>query len=159
MQTYAKLLAISCLLLLTTNIFAASHVMEPYPPPEEGYKRMAIHLPPLADEDANKLEIIIGKTIKVDCNRHWFIGSLAEEVAKGWGFSYFVLKSVVGPTSTLMACPPDQKEQEAFVQVRSYGGLLPYNSKLPVVVYVPNDFEVHYRVWTAKAESGVAQAE
>jgi ecotin len=159
MQSYVKFLVISSLLLFSTTIFAASYGMIPYPPAEEGYKRMVIHLQPLADEDANKLEIIIGKTIKVDCNRQWFIGHLSEEIAKGWGFPYFILKSVTGPASTLMACPPDKKEQEAFVQVRGDGGLLRYNSKLPVVVYVPVDFEVHYRIWTAKEETGMAQVE
>lgn len=159
MQPYAKFLFISSFLLSSINIFAASDGMKPYPPAEDGYKRMVINLQPLADEDNNKLEIIIGKTIKVDCNRHWFIGNLSEEIAKGWGFPYFILKSVKGPASTLMACPPDKKEQEAFVQVRSDQGLIRYNSKLPVVVYVPVDFEVHYRIWTAKEESGVAQVE
>lgn len=159
MQPYAKFLFISSFLLSSINIFAASDGMKPYPLAEDGYKRMVIHLQPLADEDNNKLEIIIGKTIKVDCNRHWFIGNLSEEIAKGWGFPYFILKSVKGPASTLMACPPDKKEQEAFVQVRSDQGLIRYNSKLPVVVYVPVDFEVHYRIWTAKEESGVAQVE
>ena len=159
MQSYAKFLAISSLLLFSTTIFAASYGMKPYPPAEEGYKRMVIHLHPLANEDANKLELIIGKTIKVDCNRQWFIGHLSEEIAKGWGFPYFILKSVTGPASTMMACPPDQKEQKAFVQVRGDGGLLRYNSKLPVVVYVPVDFEVHYRIWTAKEETGMALVE
>lgn len=159
MQLVAKFLVISGLLLLSTPIFAASNEMKPFPPAEDGYKRMVIHLPALADEDNNKLELIIGKTLKVDCNRHWFGGQLTEEIAKGWGFPYFVLKSVMGPASTLMACPSDKKEQEAFVQVRSDQGLLRYNSKLPVVVYVPDDFEVHYRIWTAKEESGVAQVE
>jgi ecotin len=159
MQPYVKFLFICGYLLLSTPIFADSYGMKPYPPAEDGYKRMVIHLQPLADEDANKLEIIIGKTLKVDCNRQWFIGHLSEEIAKGWGFPYFILKSVTGPASTLMACPPDKKEQEAFVQVRGDRGLLRYNSKLPVVVYVPVDFEVHYRIWTAKEESGVAQVE
>ena len=159
MKRCTKFLVISGFLLFNTPIFSASYGMKPYPPAENGYKRMAIHLQALADEDANKLEIIIGKTLKVDCNRHWFGGQLTEEIAKGWGFPYFILKSVTGPASTLMACPPDKKEQEAFVQVRSDQGLLRYNSKLPVVVYVPDDFEVHYRIWTAKEESGVAQVE
>jgi ecotin len=43
--------------------------------------------------------------------------------------------------------------------VRGDGALLRYNSKLPVVVYVPVDFEVHYRIWTAREETGVAQVE
>ena len=159
MKPYAKFLFISSFLLASINIFAASDEMKPYPPAENGYKRMIIHLQSLANEDDNKLEIIIGKTLKVDCNRHWFGGQLTEEIAKGWGFPYFILKSVKGPASTMMACPPDQKEQEAFVQVRSDQGLLRYNSKLPVVVYVPVDFEVHYRIWTVKEESSVAQEE
>jgi len=159
MPSYAKLLLISVFLLFSTHVTAASDEMKPYPPAEEGYKRMVIHLQPLANEDNNKLEIIVGKTLKVDCNKHWFIGNLTEETAKGWGFNYFILKLVVGPTSTMMACPPGQKEQEAFIQLRSNEGLIRYNSKLPVVVYVPNDFEVHYRIWTAKEKSGVAEME
>ncbi|MDD2658811.1 MAG: serine protease inhibitor ecotin [Methylococcales bacterium] len=159
MQPYAKILIICGFLLSCMPVFADSYGMKPYPPAEDGYKRMVIHLPALVDEDANKLELIIGKTIKADCNRHWFGGQLTEEVAKGWGFPYFILKSVTGPASTLMACPPDTKEQEAFVQVRGDSALLRYNSKLPVVVYVPVGFEVHYRIWTAGEESGAAQAE
>lgn len=159
MQAYAKLLLICSLLFSSNQAFAASEDMKPFPPAEDGYKRMVIRLTPLANEDENKLELIIGKKMKVDCNRHWFGGQLTEEVAEGWGFPYFVLKSVSGPASTLMACPPDKKDQEAFVQVQSDQGLLRYNSKLPVVVYVPVDFDVHYRIWTANEPSGVAQKE
>jgi ecotin len=159
MQPYVKFLVISSFLFSSMPVFADSYGMKPYPPAEDGYKRMVIHLQSRADEDTSKLEIIIGKTIKVDCNRHWFGGQVTEEIAKGWGFPYFVLKSVTGPVSTLMACPPDKKEQDAFVQVRGDGALLRYNSKLPVVVYVPVDFEVRYRIWTAREESGVAKVE
>ncbi len=159
MQAYAKWLLICSLLFSSNQTFAASEDMKPFPPAEDGYKRMVIRLTPLANEDDNKLELIIGKKMKVDCNRHWFGGQLTEEVAEGWGFPYFVLKSVKGPASTLMACPPDKKDQETFVQVQSDQGLLRYNSKLPVVVYVPVDFDVHYRIWSAKGQSGVAQKE
>jgi len=165
MQRYTQSLVISGFLLLGTPVFAApplptsSLAMKPFPPAEKGFKRMVIHLQPLVDEDANKLEIIIGKTLKIDCNRHWFIGHLSEDAVRGWGFTYFSLKLVTGPTSTLMACPAGQQEHDAFVPVRSNEGLLPYNSKSPVVVYVPNEFEVHYRIWTAKEESGAAVTE
>ena len=159
MQRYARFFVISGFLLFSMPIFSASNEMKPFPPAEDGYKRMVIHLPALTDEDANKLEIIIGKTMKVDCNRHWFGGQQVEKIAEGWGFPYFILNSVTGPASTRMACPPDQKEQATFVQVLSDQGLLRYNSKLPVVVFVPDDFEVHYRIWTAREESGVAQVE
>jgi ecotin len=157
MQRYSRVLVISSFLLACVNVSAASDEMNPYPPAQDGYKRMVIHLQALADEDANKLEIIIGKTMKVDCNRHWFGGQLTEEIAKGWGYPYYILKSAMGPMSTMMACPADKKEQEAFVQVRGDQALLRYNTKLPVVVYVPADFEVHYRIWTAKEKSGLAE--
>ena len=160
MQRYAKFLFISGFLLLNASVFADdSPAMKPFPPAEDGFKRMVIHLPALADEASNKLEILIGKTLKIDCNKHWFIGHLSEKAVKGWGFTYFSLKLVTGPTSTLMACPPGQKEHDAFVPVHSDEGLLSYNSKAPVVVYVPIEFDVHYRIWTAKEESGVAVME
>jgi ecotin len=57
----------------------------------------------------------------------------------------------------MMACPPDEKETEAFVQVRGDGYLQPYNSKLPTVTYVPEGFSVRYRIWSAGAE--IAHAE
>jgi len=158
-QCFYKFIILSSILLFNTFVFADSSGMKPYPPAEEGYKRMVINLPLLADEDAHKLELIIGKTIKVDCNHHWFGGQLTEEVAKGWGYTYFILKSVQGPASTLMACPPEMKDQETFVQVRGDGNLLRYNSKLPIVVYVPIDFEVHYKIWAASKESELAKEE
>ncbi|MNT95848.1 Ecotin precursor [compost metagenome] len=47
-----------------------------------------------------------------------------------------------------MACP-DGKKKQAFVPVVGEGFMLRYNSKLPVVVYVPEGVEVRYRVWSA----------
>jgi len=158
-QCFYKFIILSSILLFNTFVFADSSGMKPYPPAEEGYKRMVINLPLLVDEDAHKLELIIGKTIKVDCNHHWFGGQLTEEVAKGWGYTYFILKSVQGLASTLMACPPEMKDQETFVQVRGDGNLLRYNSKVPMVVYVPIDFEVHYKIWAASKESELAKEE
>ena len=64
----------------------------------------------------------------------------------------------LGPASTLMACP-DGKKKQAFVPVVGDGFLLRYNSKLPVVVYVPNDVEVRYRIWSASDKVGTAISE
>jgi ecotin len=44
------------------------------------------------------------------------------------------------------------------VAVRGEGFLLRYNSKLPVVVYVPNGFEVRYRIWRADESIGKANS-
>jgi ecotin len=58
----------------------------------------------------------------------------------------------------MMACPPEHQETEALVPVRGNGYLHPYNSKLPVVTYVPEGFSVGYRVWTAGDEIVNAEA-
>ena len=164
MQRYFQSLVIGSFLLFGTPVLAVppappSPAMRPFPPAENGFKRTVIHLQALANEGANKLEIIIGKTLKIDCNKHWYIGHLSEDAVRGLGVTYFSLKLVTGPTSTLYACPAGQQEHDAFVPVQLDEGLSPYNSKFPVVVYVPNEFEVHYRVWTAKEALGAAVIE
>ncbi|MFJ3077455.1 MULTISPECIES: serine protease inhibitor ecotin [Pseudomonas] len=130
----------------------------PYPEAEKGYTRQVIHLPAQPDESAHKLEILAGKTLQVDCNRQRLAGSLEERTLEGWGYSYYRLDKVGGPATTLMACP-DGKKTEAFVPVVGEGFMLRYNSKLPVVVYVPQGVEVRYRVWSASEDVQKAKVE
>ncbi|HEK1009982.1 TPA: serine protease inhibitor ecotin [Pseudomonas putida] len=130
----------------------------PYPDAEKGFTRQVIHLPAQADEYAYKLEILAGKTLEVDCNRQRLAGSLQERTLEGWGYSYYRLDKVGGPASTLMACP-DGKKKKDFVPVVGEGFMLRYNSKLPVVVYVPEGVEVRYRVWSASKDVKKATVE
>lgn len=130
--------------------------LKPYPAPSEGVTRAVFRVPAVEHEADRKVEIMVGKTQLVDCNLVFFGGDLEERVAQGWGYPYYVLERVTPPASTLMACPPDEPQREAFVTVRGSGFLQRYNSKLPVVVYVPDGFEVRYRVWTASEEVGRA---
>ncbi|MFK8331733.1 serine protease inhibitor ecotin [Pseudomonas sp. BJa5] len=123
----------------------------PYPEAEKGFTRQVIHLPAQADESAFKLEVLAGKQLQVDCNRQRLGGNLEEQTLQGWGYNYYRLEKVSGPASTLMACP-DGKKQQAFVPVIGDGFLLRYNSKLPVVVYVPDGVEVRYRIWSAAGD-------
>ena len=58
-----------------------------------------------------------------------------------------------------MACPPNAPPRDTFVVVHGNGFLQSYNSRLPVVVYVPTGFEVRYRIWEARPEIGQAQAD
>lgn len=53
----------------------------------------------------------------------------------------------------------DDKKTPAFVPVVGEGFMLRYNSKLPVVVYVPEDIEVRYRVWSASQDVQKANVE
>ena len=93
----------------------------------------------------------------MDCNQHAFEGTLTEEVVSGWGYPYDELRAVGPLISTLMACPPNEPPRDTFVLVHGDGFLQRYNSRLPVVVYVPTGFEVRYRLWEARSEIGQAK--
>lgn len=121
----------------------------PYPKADNGFVRQVIHLPKQAKEEDFKIEILAGKTLTVDCNRQRLGGTLEEKNLEGWGYSYYRLEKVSGPMSTLMACPEGTSKQ-AFVPVVGEGFVLRYNSKLPIVVYTPDNVDVKYRVWKAE---------
>lgn len=129
-----------------------------FPLPVSGQQRVAIALPALDDEAGARVELIIGKTMHTDCNAHWFGGELAAGTVQGWGYPYYRLSDVKGPVATMMACP-EQSPRDRFVQVRGDDSLLRYNSRLPLVVYVPDGFEVRYRVWHASRDVHRAHAQ
>ena len=124
--------------------------LKAFPAATAGQTRHVIRLPAQSDEDVLKVEVIVGKTMRVDCNRHSLGGRLEERTAEGWGYTYYVIDSLGQAASTMMACPPGS-EHDAFVRA---GGqeLIRYNSRLPLVVYAPTDAEVRYRVWRAGEE-------
>ena len=122
-----------------------------FPAAQEGQSRHVIWLAEQQNEDLLKVEIVPGKVMLTDCNTHGLMGNFTAQDLQGWGYTYYQLDSVEGPTSTLMACP-DETKTEAFVPVQGDNFTLRYNSKLPIVVYAPNDVEVRYRVWSGSKE-------
>ena len=125
----------------------ASDNLRAFPAATAGQTRHVINLPAQADEDALKVEIILGKTQTVDCNRQVFGGQLETRTAEGWGFDYYVLPALGAGASTLMGCPAGS-EHQAFVTTQPQP-LIRYNSRLPLMVYAPSDVEVRYRLWRA----------
>jgi ecotin len=121
-----------------------------FPKPEAGQKQHVIQLPEAEDEWAIKVELIVGKTEMIDCNNHFYGGGLEERIAEGWGYNYYVLPELGAGASTLMGCP-DNTKREAFVR-SNVETIVRYNSKLPLVVYTPDDVELRYRLWRADAE-------
>jgi ecotin len=50
---------------------------------------------------------------------------------------------------TLMAVDPIAQKIERFITLGGEPDLLRYNSRLPLVVYLPEGVEVRYRIWRA----------
>ena len=130
------LIAAAC---VSTSAFASETPKEqplenvaPYPKADKGRKRQVIQLPAQQDEANFKVELLIGKTLE------------------GWGYDYYVFDKVTSPVSTMMACPDGKKEKKFVTAYLGDNSLLRYNSKLPIVVYTPDNVDVKYRVWKAE---------
>lgn len=121
----------------------------PWPQAEKGMKRLAITLPEQQDENAYKVELIPGRTMEVDCNQHRAAATLETHTLEGWGYDYYVLSKISEPVSTRMACHDNTKTQKFVVASLGNAAIMRYNSKLPIVVYAPNNVEVRYRIWKA----------
>ena len=122
----------------------------PYPQAEKGMKRQVIQLPAQQNEANFKVELLIGQTLEVDCNQHRLGGQLESKTLEGWGYDYFIFDKVTSPVSTMMACPDGKKEKKFVTAYLGDAGMLRYNSKLPIVVYTPDNVDVKYRVWKAE---------
>lgn len=136
----------------------AADNMKAFPPAEEGMVRFVLNPPEQDDESAFKLELIVGKTVQTDqANLHFFGGKIEEETIEGWGFPKFVVRKLGPMASTLMAVDPNEPKVDRFVSLGGDSFLIRYNSKLPVVVYVPKGVEVRYRVWKAEEAANVME--
>jgi ecotin len=130
---------------------ATNKDIAPFPKAEDGFTRQVIRLAPQTRENDFQVEILAGRTMTVDCNHPRLGGMLDEKNLEGWGYPFYRLEKVIGPMSTLMACPEGTSKQD-FVPVVGDGFMLRYNSKLPIVLYVPKDIEVRYRIWSASGK-------
>lgn len=120
--------------------------IEMFPKAETGFKQVYIQVPIVENEENYKIELHIGKETSVDCNQHFMNGQLSEQNLEGWGYTYFKVESDGAISSTKMACL-DSKLERKFITLTPQ--LVRYNSKLPIVVYVPENFSVKYKIFKA----------
>jgi ecotin len=57
-----------------------------------------------------------------------------------------------------MGVDPNAPKVDRFITLGGEPYLIRYNSRMPVVVYVPEGVEVRYRIWTTAAEMKAMQA-
>lgn len=118
-------------------------------PEAEGGARYVIVLPALERAEAGyAVELVAGRVMATDgVNQVSMDTALVPQTLEGWGYTYYEMTGSGRTASTLMAVPEGTPEVQRFVggaplQVR-------YNSRLPIVVYVPDGFELRYRIWAA----------
>lgn len=121
--------------------------LKAFPQALEGHRRYVIELPVQPDESRHRVELYGSKTMQVDCNTRHMDGQFEKLTVQGWGYDYWVLRTRQQVLTTMMACPPGS-ERPGRVQTAS-SELLRYNSKLPLVVFVPEGLELGYRIWNA----------
>jgi ecotin len=161
-------LALGAALLAASAAVAVPRLdLTPYPAPPAGQSRWVIQLPgvlplnpdpSLSTSTADwRVELIVGREVLVDCNRHFFSGRIASETLPGRGIKVYRVSKVGPMASTRMACPPGEPKRQAFVPMGGKPFVLPYNVSQPIVVYAPQDLEVRWRLWKAAREQRPAQ--
>ena len=141
------------LLLFAVPSGHAADNLKAFPAAQEGMVRYVLQLPRQDDESAFKVELMVGKTAQLDERNHYFFGGKIEaETIKGWGFTRYQVSKFGPMAGTRMAVDPNAPKVSRFITLGGDPYIIRYNSRLPIVVYVPEGVEVRYRIWTAGAE-------
>ena len=140
------LVAASLILVSTALTGSAADNLKAFPAPEEGMVRYVLQLPAQEEESRYQVELSVGKTVELDeANRYFFGGKIEDETIQGWGFTRYIVRNLGPMAGTLIAVDPNLPKVRRFVALGGDPYLIRYNSKLPVVVYVPKGVEVRYQ--------------
>lgn len=142
------------LFMVAIPVLQAADNMKAFIPAEEGMVRHVLQLPGKDDESLFRVELIVGKTVQVDeHNQYFFGGHIEKEQITGWGFTQYKLRNLGLMGGTLRAIAPNSPKVTRFVTLGGDPYIIRYNSRLPVVIYVPEGVEVRYRIWSAGVKS------
>lgn len=140
-----------CLLFLTLPSAASEHSqLKAFPEAPPGMVRFVIELAHKErdEERGFKVELIAGRVMQTDGVNQIRLGSRIEpRPLKGWGYTYYEVQQESATISTMMAAPEGAPKVRQFVTTAPLS--IHYNSRLPIVVYVPEEYEVRYRIWAA----------
>lgn len=127
-------------------------ILQDYPK-LNGYMPHVVTVPKKDDESLYKVQIVPGKTMEIDCNKHGLQGKYERKMLSN-GDTYFVFLSKGEVFSTMMGCP-DNTKRMSFVPGPTI--FTEYNSQRPFVAYTPTNLELKYRIWEAKEVHDVSK--
>lgn len=141
------------LLMLQSVVLGADHPeLKAFPAAKEGMERVVIVLPhkERGEEDAFKVELRVGRMMMTDgVNLTRLTTTIAPKPLEGWGYTLYEVNPAGPPISTMMAPPEGAPQVEKLVTAPPL--MVRYNSRLPIVVYIPAGYVVHHRIWRADA--------
>lgn len=121
-----------------------------FPKAEKGMQQWIINVPHSDSDEDKKVELYVGINKQVDaCNHHFLSGTLETKNLSGWGYDYYVFTTNGNIGGTLMGCG-NNKTISKFITAQPQ--MLRYNGRLPIVVYVPEGYEVKYKIYKAEAD-------
>ena len=146
-----QLLSMLIATLVTSVVTGEDHkYLKAFPQAEDGMVRYVIELPHKErGEDNNfRVELTVGKEMLTDgVNLARLSGKIEANPLKGWGFTYYEVAKFGPVASTRIGVRPGTPKAKKFVSLPSV--TIPYNSRIPLVVYVPEGGQVRYRIWKA----------
>ncbi|WP_394129954.1 serine protease inhibitor ecotin [Shewanella maritima] len=142
---------------MTVNTSLITHVYQPnnhqpiesvkmFPAPANNMRQHIIVMPEQANETNFMIELQPGITMNADCNVRMMSGKLKAESLQGWGYQYFEMTRYMQGPTTMMMC--NEPSTERFIPIGEPTQIR-YNSRLPKVIYLPEDVELQFRVWQA----------
>jgi len=136
------------IVFVNVSVYAGSQKspIHMFPEAKDGYQRYVVQVPQRNNEHDHRVELLIGKNMMVDCNHHSFSAEIKSVTLKGWGYSYLEVENIQSGPTTMIACTEPKIEQ--YISIRDE--LRRYNSRSPMVVYVPKGYEVRYRIWSTE---------
>jgi ecotin len=141
--------------LLGTSLYASDATKDKthmFPQAKEGFVKYVVEVPKTDNDEEHRVELLIGKKMLVDCNQRSLRGKIENVTLTGWGYKYLEISNIQNGPSTMMACTKPKTEK----YIKLYMGdktLHRYNSRMPIVAYVPEGYDVRYRIWSAGAKS------
>ena len=159
-NTLTQLLMIALLILSVATARAEHPQLKAFPAAKEGMERFVIvlHHKERGEEDAFWVELIVGKEMLTDgVNLIRLANTIEARPLEGWGYTYYEVTGSSETLSTRMAPPAGAPQVKKFVTASPLH--IAYNSRLPIVVYAPKGYEVHYRIWQASKSIRKAKME
>lgn len=131
--------------LIAQESKAGSHI---YPKAKEGMEQVIIDLPKVKSETLEyRVEFSVGKDMETDlCNPYTLIGEWIDKQVEDSELVYFIASTKGQVVKAMNPCKND-KVKTQFVGIKSR--FLEYKNNQQLVVYVPEGYQLRYRVWNS----------